>query len=758
MHKIDKSKYEEFHDGEKEFCRESGPLVTKKIDAPSAIAKAIAMSLATVATMAAVIMTPTFKFMPKVVDVVANTAIIETKIENIPENSELIYTLVAEDKPNTIIEQGEILDIENNLEFNKLDFDRKYIVSFFLKQDDKTELINKVEFKTEIKQDGNKSDVGELNNPIIPETPIIPEDPIVPNEPIVPEVPVVPEEPPTTPETPETSTTDIKVQGVTVNSAQPDINDDAITGYRVEETHTFTDVPSNEYEIQITQNGAVTNYENTYDSATQTVTITYLGNAINAGTTSSSEVSLTYKDGTNVVSTNSITAPKINTFTLDVLDNQDGSYTYTVESSGIEPSIGTIEVIVTLYNDLDDKSTSPKTEMFTKTTSNFTEEFTYQVEAPGETLTAGAIIELIWSLDETHSAQLMDTTIDYQISDLSEITFTDISEGGSGGYVYTVNAKFANLASATPQSMAFYRYSYNWEFNENDPEELVTTLDASQIIKEANGNITANYTLSDAESVYRESQGHSWRVVLTYLDATNTSRTVEITNAIEPLDVQYNHLNSVMWQENGITYVDYEHVFSFNETYTPKGATLLNVTSYNWEVLSSELEFVGNHGYVRGRMSSTNQYELSSNIYLDWAATPTEDYIYSGCGGAGYLESSRTKQEFVLNSTNDGYDTISEEFTFTDGASLIDDYYEEYILVTLADGTQIKVTETEPDTSGRVAVNWNDNNNIVVSVNQSDVLIGESTIVDFVVQYTRGETEMLGLINHYTYRCYSNYE
>ena len=90
MHKIDKSKYEEFHDGEKEFCRESGPLVTKKIDAPSAIAKAIAMSLATVATMAAVIMTPTFKFVPKVVDVVANTAIIETKIENTTEN--IIYT------------------------------------------------------------------------------------------------------------------------------------------------------------------------------------------------------------------------------------------------------------------------------------------------------------------------------------------------------------------------------------------------------------------------------------------------------------------------------------------------------------------------------------------------------------------------------------------------------------------------------------------------------------------------------------------
>ena len=78
--------------------------------------------------------------------------------------------------------------------------------------------------------------------------------------------------------------------------------------------------------------------------------------------------------------------------------------------------------------------------------------------------------------------------------------------------------------------------------------------------------------------------------------------------------------------------------------------------------------------------------------------------------------------------------------------------------MTLADGTQIKVSENETDASGVVTVNWNDNNNVVVTVNQTDVLLGQTAIVDFVTESVRVEEAMFGLVNSYTYRCFSNYE
>jgi hypothetical protein len=112
---------------------------------------------------------------------------------------------------------------------------------------------------------------------------------------------------------------------------------------------------------------------------------------------------------------------------------------------------------------------------------------------------------------------------------------------------------------------------------------------------------------------------------------------------------------------------------------------------------------------------------------------------------------------FILNNEGNGYEFITEEFTLFNGASLISDYTDTYVLVTLADGSQIKVTQSQPDASGTISVNWNDNNNIVVSVNQTDVIFGQQTIVDFVQETVRVEDMMLGLVNSFIYRCFSNY-
>ncbi|MBR5004615.1 MAG: hypothetical protein IKY14_04060, partial [Erysipelotrichaceae bacterium] len=251
---------------------------------------------------------------------------------------------------------------------------------------------------------------------------------------------------------------------------------------------------------------------------------------------------------------------------------------------------------------------------------------------------------------------------------------------------------------------------------------------------------------------------HAWRIVLSYRDQSGNVHTLESSDAIEPFSPTFNHLNSVMWQSDGVTYADYEMVFAFSDTYSPKGVNLIRLDAYNWNVLSSAFELTDTHGFVRGRMSSTAQYELSLNLYLDWYGTDAADSIYSGCGGASYLESSLTERNGTLNAEGNGYESLSEVFTLYNGASLITEYTETYVLVTLADGTRIKVTPSQPDASGRVSVNWNDSSNIVVSVSQTHVSFGQQTVVDFVQESVRGEEMMMGLINSYTYRCFSKYE
>ena len=178
------------------------------------------------------------------------------------------------------------------------------------------------------------------------------------------------------------------------------------------------------------------------------------------------------------------------------------------------------------------------------------------------------------------------------------------------------------------------------------------------------------------------------------------------------------------------------------------------ITSYEEVVQEMEEEDFSEEWELARDFNETIEYNA---IYGDAFGTEDTDYIYTGCAGAGYLESSLTNQNGMMNNEGNGYEFITEEFTLFNGASLISDYTDTYVLVTLADGSQIKVTQSQPDASGTISVNWNDNNNIVVAVNQTDVIFGQQTIVDFVQETVRVEDMMLGLVNSFIYRCFSNY-
>ena len=95
MAKIDKKRFEEFHENEKEYCRESGPLNSKKIEAPSAVAKALVMSLFTAAAVYTLAIAPLFNFVPSLVHVVDNSAIIETIINGKNKSNIIIPKIIA---------------------------------------------------------------------------------------------------------------------------------------------------------------------------------------------------------------------------------------------------------------------------------------------------------------------------------------------------------------------------------------------------------------------------------------------------------------------------------------------------------------------------------------------------------------------------------------------------------------------------------------------------------------------------------------
>ena len=981
MAKVDKKKFEEFHDGEREFCPESGPLNSRKISTPSAVIKALIASVVTAAAVYVAVFAPLFSFVPTLLEINGNVATIEVKIENAPEDSIIIYAVSIKEEPDVIVGSGELNDEYNLIVLDNLDYNKQYVVTITLRQGDTEELLDIFEFVS-----GNLDEpIGDqpVPQPTVEPTPTItPEPTVEPTPTITPEptaeptmtptpeptieptpqptleptptptpgptvepIPgtpttvtvvkewdapeeiqlpgsiivtlyangnavqeaeltaennwmhvwsdletidedgseivytvaedVVPEgyestvgeaivtdegieiaitntyvstEPETTfvtvvkewanlPEThsielPDVSVVlkangedymepvtlnsennwtctwevpvfdsdgieisytvdevevpdgfeksieefladiglgysiintyipvepevDIQVREVIVNSSEVYYYNDQSQGYRVEETHVFENVPSDEYTIQIMQNGEVSEFTNAYDEETQTATITYMGNPIAVGELSTSEVVLTY-NGSSVTSANEITVPKLTDLTLDIEYNQDGTYTYHISGQAVEPSDGQVEINVVLHTDYTEASANPQVFSFTTNETTFSQDYTVAVDAPGETLSALVYAELVWSLDSTAFPQRIEALTDYRVDDVSEISFTDVHEAGIG-YMYTVNAKFANLASATPQSMEFYRQSYDPVFNESEEEELITALNAEQISFDDKGNIVGQYTVNEEQVVGRESNGHTWRIVLTYLDLSNMEQTNELIGNIEPLSFSFNHLNSIMWQQDGVTYADYEMVFSFSPSYSPKGVDLTRYDAYNWDVLSAEFELTDTHGYIRGQMTSTAQYELSFNAYLDWFGTEDTDYIYTGCGGAGYLESSLTNQNGMMNNEGNGYEFITEEFTLFNGASLISEYTDTYVLVTLTDGSQIKVTQSQPDASGMISVNWNDNNNIVVAVNQTDVIFGQQTVVDFVQETVRVEDAMFGLVNSFIYRCFSNY-
>ena len=946
--------YIEFHEGEKEFCPESGPLVIKKIKAPSAVMKALVLSLVTAATVYAIATMPIFTLIPSIKVVTENTAVIETKFEGLPENAEITYTVAKEETSNNIIINGSVETTHKTIELVNLEPDTEYRVSFFMLENQKSSYIKSVSFRTK-------------PNKVI-EDPIVPQDPIVPENPIVPEVPEQPTEPepPVSPVVPENPIIKIQVKGHEIVSAEAVKTNDEIVGYVVEETHVFGNVPSDAYEIVIHQNGEITTYQNVYDEATQTATITFVGNTIGLGETGTSEVVLTYKDGGRATSTHTVTTPKLNSVTLDVLDNGDGTFTYTVNGEGIEPSVGTIAVELNVYSDYYGLSNNPETQTevvnnmafnrsyvgspiapgetltavveagvvwsmdetnteqvleaekeyailstpevvesridgaeavktndeivgyvveethvfgnvpsdayeivihqngeittyqnvydeatqtatitfvgntiglgetgtseveltykdgvratstntvttpklnsvtldvldqhdgtytyqmhaegieptvgevevqveldadngkvsenpivhsYTKDVMTFDEEYTCAVDVVGETLTALVNVNVVWSLDTTGSLQSKDASVEYEIPDVSEMTFTDIAEGGIG-YIYTVNVKFANLENVIPQSIDFYRQSYNPIYGGEDVDSLFASYDTSQMVVEE-GVITATLAITEDDAVSRDGEGHRWTAVLTYLNHLNETQTIEIANYIEPISMSFNHLNSIMWQENGYTYADYEFVFAISETYSPKGITLVKSNTLYWEIISSELEVTDTHGFIKGQMRTDQEEQLSYNAYLDWLATPEEESIYTGCSGGNYIISSLTNQTIVPNSSNTGYDSVSEEFTFENGTDLLNAYSTQYVLVTLADGSQIKVTQDAPDESGVVSVNWNSSNNVVVTVNQSSVSLGQTTIVDLVDESVRTEDMMLGMIVNYTYRCFSNYE
>ena len=124
---------------------------------------------------------------------------------------------------------------------------------------------------------------------------------------------------------------------------------------------------------------------------------------------------------------------KLETVTLDVVDNEDGTFTYTVNGNGVDPSIGSVETRITLHTDINEVSQNPVVQTYTKDTVVFEEAYTGNLIAPGKTLTAVVSVEMVWSLD-TGSSQKLEQEKDYYLQSNPE--FVSNSIDGAEAYIY----------------------------------------------------------------------------------------------------------------------------------------------------------------------------------------------------------------------------------------------------------------------------------------------------------------------------------
>lgn len=408
MKQLNSDTFQELHHAPKEYCRESGPLNSKEGSFP-ALLNGLELVAAALAALALLNSLLSLSIVSSPLSILSNRAYIEVDIRNWPDDGDLTYILTPADDPERIVASGEIFSDPQDLELGGLTSETEYILTFFHND----EVVGDYSFSTGSDQPipTNPTTEPTTSPTTIPTTapttvPTTEPTTAPTTEPVtVPTAPPAtkPTDPPETEPNPEPSPITGTAQVLDVSEWGVD---GELYGYVFLEQHTFTDV-SEPSEIKITQGEEylIENYEEYYDPATKTLTVTFGDSLIAPGEEVTSLVSVTFSDGSVGESTEVLRTPDFSSLDLSISHNTTDLRYVDFQFSGscVLPSIGSIanlkveiwpyeESDVHLEYSLSDLSFNLE-EMFQFTISE-------KLEFPGSPTTAHAVLSGEWIVGE----------------------------------------------------------------------------------------------------------------------------------------------------------------------------------------------------------------------------------------------------------------------------------------------------------------------------------------------------------------------
>lgn len=416
MKQLNSDTFQELHHAPKEYCRESGPLNSKEGSFP-ALLNGLELVAAALAALALLNTLLSLSIVSSPLSILSNRAYIEVDVRNWPDEGDLTYILTPADDPERILTSGEIFSDPQDLELEGLTSETEYILTFFHND----EVVGDYSFSTGSDQPipTNPTTEPTTSPTTIPTTAptTVPttEPTTVPTtepttapttEPVtVPTAPPAtkPTDPPETEPNPEPSPITGTAQVLDVR----DLSVDGILyGFIFVEQHTFTNVPEPS-EIKITQGGEflIETYEEYYDPATKTLTITFDDSIIPPGEAVTSLVSVTFSDGSVGESTEVLCAPKFNSLDLSISHNTTDLLYVDFQFSGscVLPSVGSItnlKVEIWPYDGEDLYLEYSHSDLGFNLEEGFQFTISEMLEFPGSPTTAHAVLSGEWIVGE----------------------------------------------------------------------------------------------------------------------------------------------------------------------------------------------------------------------------------------------------------------------------------------------------------------------------------------------------------------------
>lgn len=349
MKQLNSDTFQELHHAPKEYCRESGPLNSKEGSFP-ALLNGLELVAAALAALALLNTLLSLSIVSSPLSILSNRAYIEVDVRNWPDEGDLTYILTPADDPERILTSGEIFSDPQDLELEGLTSETEYILTFFHND----EVVGDYSFSTGSDQPipTNPTTEPTTSPTTIPTTAPTTVPTTEPTTAPTTEPVTVPTTPPTTrptnPPEPEPEP-EPEPSPITGTAQVLDVYklgaDGELYGYVFLEQHTFTDVPEPS-EIKITQGGEflIETYEEYYDPATKTLTITFDDSIIPPGEAVTSLVSVTFSDGSVGESTEVLCAPKFNSLNLSISPSATdvGHVDFQFSGACVLPSVGSI--------------------------------------------------------------------------------------------------------------------------------------------------------------------------------------------------------------------------------------------------------------------------------------------------------------------------------------------------------------------------------------------------------------------------------